>query len=52
MIGNDITACDLETCKRKNTCHRYLVEKDFMQSYFMWPDDFDSDKCEYYWEEK
>jgi hypothetical protein len=52
MFGNDITACELKDCKRSQTCHRFLVERELGQSYFMWPEDFDSSKCEMYWEEE
>jgi hypothetical protein len=48
---NDITACNWEKCKRSKACRRFDagLHPDFMQSYFMWPDDFDWKKCLMFW---
>ncbi len=49
---SDISMCPGNNCKKKNTCFRYLADKDkYAQSYCQFTLDKEG-KCEYYWEVK
>jgi hypothetical protein len=48
-IDRDYTFCDFKKCGKKNTCHRYCQEPETGDSFFMFGDDYNWKKCEYYW---
>ena len=47
----DITMCSGLNCPKKESCHRYMANKSFWQSYFTEvPYNKELDDCEYYWD--
>jgi len=49
----DITKCEGENCKLKETCYRFTAkESEFNQSYFFKPPIKENEKCDYYLEIK
>lgn len=50
----DITMCQNENCKDKETCYRYKAPVSEYQSYFLIDGKFPNDRkeCKHYWEYK
>lgn len=46
----DITMCLNEKCNSKEKCYRFLAEPDEYQSYSLFENSFDGDKCVMFWE--
>ena len=45
----DITKCNYEPCKKKDTCFRYLAESSMYQSYFSEKPYEEGEECRYFW---
>ena len=45
----DITMCDNNKCKLKDTCYRFLAERSFMQSYSHFKPHAKLKTCRMYW---
>ena len=57
MYDHDITHCNNENCKNKDTCYRYLAhleakEKGYTYLTYLVIDDLVEDNCSIYWEVK
>ena len=57
MYDHDITHCNNENCKNKDTCYRYLAhleakEKKYTYSPYLVIDDLVKENCSIYWEVK
>lgn len=50
----DISMCDSKTCSRRKECYRNEESGtkpcEWRQSYFLWPEGFDTEKCENFME--
>ena len=57
MYSHDITHCNNENCKNKDTCYRYLAhleakEKKYTYLTYLVIDDLVKENCSIYWEVK
>jgi hypothetical protein len=46
----DISMCDGEGCKKRETCYRFTATPDRRQAYFKHPPVKEDGKCAYFWD--
>lgn len=45
----DITMCLNENCLSRKNCYRFMAIPDDYQSYSLFENSFNKDKCKYFW---